>query len=304
MSDLARKLPPLGTLVVFEAAVRLQSFSRAADECALSQASVSRQIRQLEEDLAVKLFNRHRYDVTPTEAGERLFASVQRSLFDLGSTADALRSPVSIDRQFTIYSDLSIATNVLAPLVDGLRQQFPDHSFNVLSSFDPIDKTQAHFDLGLQPGIQANSDFSIRTIANDLVFPVCSPEFAQSCKAALSARDISQLNLLHFEYDGINGIGWPEFLANFNIAFEKQPNQMVFSSYQVSLDVAEQGAGVVLGWARSVSSRLESGKLIRLSKLFVNIEDGIVVYQKKHEKPHPISDSVVELIESSLADID
>jgi len=92
MTDLTRQLPPLGTLVVFEAAVRHRSFSRAADECALSQASVSRQMRQLEENLGVRLFDRQRYDVMPTSDGKTLYDSVRRSLSDLASTAKALRA--------------------------------------------------------------------------------------------------------------------------------------------------------------------------------------------------------------------
>ncbi len=61
---------------------------------------------------------------------------------------------------------------------------------------------------------------------------------------------------------------------------------------------------MVLGWARSVNNKLADGKLVRLSELFVNIENGIVVHQRKYEKPHPISYAVVEIIQSSLFDID
>jgi len=303
MSDLSGKLPPLGTLVVFEAAVRLKSFSRAADECALSQASVSRQIRQLEENLSVQLFDRHRYDVTATEAGLQFYDTVRRALLELGTTADTLRKPAASGNQFTIYSDLSIAMNVLAPALEPLRQQFPDYSFNILSSYDPIEKAQAGFDLGLQTSIRAEHEFNHQTIANDIVFPVCSPELALSCKPEISARDLSKLNLLHLEYGYKNSMGWPEFLADFGVTFKRKPEQLVLSSYQVSLDVAEQGDGVVLGWARSVSNKLRDGKLVRLSELAVNIENGIVVHQRKNEKPHAISDAVIEIIQANLLDI-
>jgi len=58
MTDLFRNLPPLNSLVAFEAALRHKSFTRAADELALSQASVSRRIRELEQYLGFKLFER------------------------------------------------------------------------------------------------------------------------------------------------------------------------------------------------------------------------------------------------------
>ena len=89
MSEFSRKLPPLSTLVVFEAACRLHSFSRAADECALSQASIIRQMKQLEDKVELKLFERHRYEVSPTDAGTRLYATVRHTLGDLARTAES-----------------------------------------------------------------------------------------------------------------------------------------------------------------------------------------------------------------------
>lgn len=303
MSELSRKLPPLGTLVVFEAAARLQSFSQAADECALSQASVSRQIRQLEENLSVQLFERHRYDVTLTDAGRQFNATVSRSLHELGSTASALRKPANANKQFTIYSDLSIAMSVLAPMVESLKQHFPAYSFNLLSSYEPIEKTQAEFDLGLQTSIRSSTEFNTQTIANDMLFPVCSPEYANRCSNMNSAKALSELNLMHLEYEHKHSMGWHEFLVHFGVTFEKKPDQMVFSSYQVSLDVAQQGEGVVLGWARSVRNQLADGKLVRISELSVNVENGIVAHQRKFEQPHPIADEVIKLIQTSVQDV-
>ncbi len=88
MAYLSRRLPPLGTLVVFKSAFRLRNFSRAADEVVLSQASVSRQISQLEENLSVKLFIRQRHDVIPTHEGETLASTVRVALRELAYTAE------------------------------------------------------------------------------------------------------------------------------------------------------------------------------------------------------------------------
>lgn len=58
MNALGKTLPPLTSLLPFEAAARLESFSKAADELHITQAAVSRQIRGLEDNLGVKLFSR------------------------------------------------------------------------------------------------------------------------------------------------------------------------------------------------------------------------------------------------------
>lgn len=58
MNTLGKTLPPLASLLPFEAAARLGSFSKAGDELHITQAAISRQIRGLEDNLGVKLFYR------------------------------------------------------------------------------------------------------------------------------------------------------------------------------------------------------------------------------------------------------
>ena len=103
ITNFYRKLQPLNTLVVFEAAFRLCSFSRASDQVVLSQASVRRQIRQLESNLGVRLFERQRHDVMPTTEGKVLAASVRLALHELAITANQLRSTDSVIKNFTIF---------------------------------------------------------------------------------------------------------------------------------------------------------------------------------------------------------
>ena len=71
MNMLRNRLPPLTSLLPFEAAARLESFSKAADELHITQAAISRQIRALEQDLGVKLFVRRNRAVFLTDRGER-----------------------------------------------------------------------------------------------------------------------------------------------------------------------------------------------------------------------------------------
>ena len=125
MTNLTRRLPPLSTLVVFESAFRLQNFSRAADEVALSQASVSRQINQLEDNLGVSLFIRRRHDVIPTSEGEKLASTVRLALRELAHTAEELRAIGAGKNKFVIFSDISIATSLISPMISTFQQQYP-----------------------------------------------------------------------------------------------------------------------------------------------------------------------------------
>ena len=75
-----RKLPPLGALRVFEAAARRMSFKLAAEELNVSATAVSHQIRQLEEMLETKLFERGTRQVRLTTAGQVLFPVLRDGL--------------------------------------------------------------------------------------------------------------------------------------------------------------------------------------------------------------------------------
>lgn len=303
MSELARQLPPLATLVVFEAAIRLKSFSRAADECALSQASVSRQMSQLEDNLKQRLFDRRRYDVLPTDAGQRLYTTVRVALLDLAAAAIEMRESAQGRNSFTFYADLSISTSILAPLIGRLQAQFSAIKFNIISSYEPIEHTRVPFDLGFQVGVKSDDVYDVKTIADDLVFPVCSPQFAASLTSALTLTELSHLPLLHLEYENNNGIEWSQFFEQHKFTIELAPNRLVFSSYQISLDVAERGEGVALGWARSVNPSINSGRLVRLTDFSVHIPDAISVYQRKNKEPHPLSADILEVVRSSITPI-
>ena len=76
-----RRLPPLNALKAFEAAARHESFTRAAEELCVTQGAVSHQVKGLEADLGLKLFNRERQRLAITEAG-RAYLIVVRDAFD------------------------------------------------------------------------------------------------------------------------------------------------------------------------------------------------------------------------------
>ena len=257
-------------------------------------------MKQLEDNLELKLFERHRYDVSPTDAGTRLYTTVRHTLGELAHTAGELREQAQGKSSFTIYSDISIGTSVLAPLIGRIQALYPLVRFNIISSYDPIEQTRSSFDIAFQAGRRAEDVFDVETIADDLVFPVCSPKFATQYKSRVTAKKLSMLPLLHLEYENKQSIGWQQFLAHYRVHEIKSNDQLVFSAYQVSLDVAESGEGIALGWGRSVSSRIADGKLTRFTDMAVHVPDGISVYMRKRIEPHPLAFEIIEVVRDNM----
>lgn len=303
MTSFDRLLPPLATLVSFEAAFRHRNFTRAAEELHASQASISRRVRELEADLGVSLFERHRYDVTPTAEAELLAASVRLSLSELSSTADQLRRRGTETNSLTILSSLALASAVAAPVLGDMQRRHTSLNVKVLSSCEPIESTTEEFDIALQYGPSESSSFAVEFIVNEAVFPVCSPSFAANLPASISPNDLARLPLLHVDYEDPSWATWRTFLGAAGVAEPKADRTLVFSSYHVGLDVAEQGEGVALGWERSVGPRLDAGTLVRIPGITIPDAGLINAYVPNHVGPNLYVAEFVTLLKQTFAEV-
>ncbi len=304
MANLRQRLPHLNTLVVFDAAYRLNSFSRAASELALSQSSVSRVIRQLEETLGVRLFDRGRYDVAATEAGHELATTVCRALRDIAQTTDRLRIKNDDTEALTIYTDLSLASSLLAPCIGEFQRQNPSLRLRIIASPEPIEHTVEAFDIGLQEGRWGDDQFHIEAIADDAIFPVCAPSILAGLSAASDPDEIARQPLLNLQQEGRNWPDWSSFLRAFGVAVPHKTTITVINTYALYLDLAELGEGIALGWARSVQDHLNSGRLVRIPGLTLPLPDFINVYRPKHRPTKPIVQDFLRMLKRRVPPVD
>src|SRR5918995_6077564 len=95
-------LPALDLLVGFESAARHLSFTKAGEELFLTQSAVSRQIKELEEQLGVPLFQRRHRALALTEAGQQLYAAAAQVLSTMRSTTERLRAQAGRRRPLAV----------------------------------------------------------------------------------------------------------------------------------------------------------------------------------------------------------
>ena len=184
------KLPPLAAVRAFEAAARLQNFSRAGEELGMTQAAVSYQIRQLEQRLGRALFVREKGRVRLSETGQRLLPAISGAF---GAMTDAFAA-VSRDEAevLTISAAITFGGTWLSARIGRFQLRYPDLAVRMLMSNDLVDFDATDVDVALRtgdghwPGLRA--DFLFRSH----VTPICSPVFRDAHRIATSTLAASK----------------------------------------------------------------------------------------------------------------
>lgn len=299
MSVLSRTLPPLNTLAAFEAACRHRNFTRAAAELRLTQASVSRLIRQLEQDLGVRLFDRGRRDVTPTAAGAAYVETARRALSDLAAEAERLRTAGRGERSLTVFAELGLASSLIAPMIGTFQRRHPGVSIRIVTSPEPVAAFDRDCDVGLRSGWWSEHAYTIVPVADDAIYPVCAPAFLERLGSPVTPRRVAEGPLLHWTEARDAWPDWPAFLAHFGLEVPTGPPGPAINAYEVLLDFAEKTDGFALAWARSAQDRISAGRLARVPGMTLAMPDHIAAHIPKRAPKNPLVAEFVTLLKET-----
>jgi LysR family glycine cleavage system transcriptional activator len=280
MNRLRKRLPPLTSLLPFEAAARLESFSKAADELHITQAAISRQIRGLEIDLGAKLFIRRNRAVFLTEEGRQLANVVSAALTSISDGAVSLRTSHRKNR-VVLICQLCEAFYWLMPRLATFQERCPEIEVQVLTSTRPIAEFNDCFDIALQSTGRASGLHTLVATAADEVFPVCSPSYLATGKL-LSLEELGSHTLLHYGPTSPDFMIWADWLQVFGHTIEAHTAGTVFDSYPLVLQAAAAGHGIALGWRRTAGKLIREGALIRPCEESVHLPHAISVYRERN----------------------
>ncbi|MCD5994841.1 LysR family transcriptional regulator [Pseudomonas sp. CDFA 602] len=284
MNLLGKSLPPLACLLPFEASARLESFTRAADELHLSQAAVSRQIRELERHLGVKLFERRNRAVFLTAEGYQLAHVVRTALGQISSTAQALRDNRS-KRPLVLLSQLCEAFYWLMPRLSGFHQMHPEIELQIVTTTQPLSEFAEHFDVGLQSSGRNSGVSQLVFTASDEVFPVCSPGYMAG-QDLIEVWELPQHRLLHHRATPPHLMEWESWLAHFGVTPASEAQSQSYNSYPMMLQAAVEGHGMAVGWARTAGGLISNGELIRPCKESVVLPHALSVFKHLASSGH------------------
>ncbi len=262
MRFLGKRLPPLGTLVAFEAAARHLSFTRAAGELHLTQAAISRQIRLLEDDLGVALFTRANRAVRLTSEGRDLQHTVAPILGHLANAAEQLRN-VSGAHRLSVATDQSIAALWLMPRLSGFRAANPDVLVRLVASDNDADCLASNVDIAIMHGDGTWPGYDATLLLDEDIFPVCSPAYLERHGPITSTSELAGHVLVDLEDDHWDWVSWRVWLTENNVDLAAEHHGMIVNNYPLVLQAARDGIGIALGWKHLADAYLNDGSLIR-----------------------------------------
>lgn len=253
-----RRLPPLNSLLSFEAAARHASFLRAGRELHLTPSAISHQIRALEKFLGVELFRRDGRNVHVTSEGATYLQAVREGLTLIAAATQRVGSSAP-GGVLTLSVAPAFAVPWLAPRLAGFQLRHPELEVRLSSSIELVDFRKSDVDAAVRygagrwPGL-----LSHRLFAEELV-PVASPRLRVGRKRLRHAADLREATLLHV----VSRLGeWRMWLSAAEIAHPDAEGGPKFHTTPLALEAAIAGHGVAIADRRLIAEHLREGRLV------------------------------------------
>ena len=225
--------PPLNTLRGFEAAARLGSFHKAAEELHLTQSAISQQIRSLESFVEQPLFYRSGRKVALTDAGFDLLSTTQSLLQQLAvgiRRLDQYRKP----NQLVVNTTPAFARHWLVPRLGDFHARHPQIDLWLLTTSETPDMATQTIDIAVRDDLTAQAECRFRVLLEDRLYPACHPRLLdQPQTARTTLHGEREMDWAHWQLQGGADIG--QRSAGLN-----------FSDPGLLLDAASQGLGIAL----------------------------------------------------------
>lgn len=251
---------PLTALRSFEAAGRHLSFSRAAEELFVSQAAVSRQIRDLERLLGRPLFERLHRRVELTETGRALLEQLTASFDQIDQRLSQIMA-AGMQTELKVSVEPSFAAALLIPRLGGFHRLHPGIDVLVDANLELVEFRSHSAEIAIRygarnttwPRVQSRHLFDVRLV------PVLAPSLLRSRPALKTPADLRGFPLLH----DTNRDVWSEWFRLAGVGDYVAERGVIFPDSALVMQSARLGQGVGLGDRTMEADDLAAGTLVR-----------------------------------------
>jgi LysR family glycine cleavage system transcriptional activator len=251
------RLPPLNAIKAFEAAARLGSFTRAAEELSVTHGAVSRQIRLLEEWLGTSLFLRTSRNAVPTRAGTDLLAEAGPALDRLAGASLRVQSGGQARGVLHISALPTFAMRWLIPRLPELQREHPALETRIVTASTPAEQFRMDVDVVVSGPARQPGWVGSRFLG-EAYLPLLSPGLMKE-HPLRSPADLEQHTLLHA---ATRRQIWLRWLTAAGVPDLKPARDQLFEHFYFAIQAAIEGLGVAMGPLALVSDELREGRLL------------------------------------------
>ncbi|ENO75685.1 LysR family transcriptional regulator [Thauera sp. 27] len=253
-----KKIPSTAALLAFEAAARHESFTRAAEELALTQSAICRQIGALEDFLGVALFRRTRRGVQLTEAGLSYSRQISPRLDAIEHDTLAVMANHGASSLLELAVVPTFATRWLLPRLAGFRERHPDVLVNMHTQTRPFLFDQTEFDAAIYFGDAGWPGTEAHFLMREYPVPVCSPNMA-GVRARMSPDEVAELPLLQ---QTTRPYAWRQWFAAAGVHATNDMGGMRLELFSMLAQAAIERMGAALIPPFLIQQELAAGSLI------------------------------------------
>ncbi len=268
MPDILSSIP-LNAIRVFEAAARLKSFTRAAEELGISQAAVSWQVKALERRLDQALFLRLPREVALTGSGERLshaatqaMTILRTALTDLSETEEGV---------LAITSFTTVANQWLAPRIGSFQLQHPQIAVRLDTSARLVDLARENVDVALRSGSGNWPGLATDYLFPNIHTPVCTPAMRERLGGLTRPEDLLSAPLIGVPEE------WEVWFAAAGVGPRREnaaPPRLTGDSQTLEVASAIGGQGIALACPFFFAGDIAAGRIVTPFDIYAHYDDG------------------------------
>ncbi|MES0372215.1 MAG: transcriptional regulator GcvA [Mariprofundaceae bacterium] len=252
---MSKPIPSLNALRAFVAAAKHGNLKKAADDLFVTPSALSHQIKNLEESLDVKLFNRSKAGLSLTQSGELIHADLAAAFEQINQTLSKLGQQDQ-EELLNVSMLSTFAMRWFIPRLAGFQKQHPEIEVRISTSIIQVDFSREDIDCAIRSGRGSWEGLHAEYLFTETFTPVCSPELAESMK---EPEDLEKQTLLHAR---LRPDDWQVWLGAVGAGEIQSQHEQVFETRNFAIQAAADGVGIAIIDPSLVAEEIKAGRLV------------------------------------------
>lgn len=290
-------------LRAFVAVAEQMSFSRAAEQLGVTPSSLSQMIRNLEERMGIRLFNRTTRSVAATPAGEALLLRLRPAMDEIASAlANAAHFRDGAAGTVRVIAARLAAAAHIEPFLAKFHQAYPDILLDVTIDDAAVDVVAGGWDVAIRPGEVVEKDMIGVQIGGELrQYAVAAPDYVARHGAPRVPEDLYAHNCIRWRWAGrAHPYNW-EFCRDgdwFEIVVD---GKLIVSERPLMITACLDGSGIAFATNREVDGHVAEGRLLKLLEPWCEPYPGYFLCYPRQRQMAPALRAFIDFIREASA---